>query len=667
MFPKLFSPINLGPVEIKNRIAMPAFGLLYSQDRHCNDRMVDFYEARAKGGSGLLIVGGVGIDMLGSGFILTSIESDDHIPGWRKLADACHKHGTKLFLQLFHAGRYTHSFSIGGKQAVAPSVVPSRYTRNEEPRALEISEIHEIQEMYAAAAARAKEAGCDGVEIISSAGYLISQFLSPLTNLREDEYGGSFENRTRFGVEVIKKVKERVGDDFAVTARVAGNDFVPGSNTNKESIEVCKVYEAAGVHGFNVTGGWHETKVPQLPMMVPRGAFTYLALGIRKAVNVPVLSSNRIVTPEHAESVLRDGMADMLCIGRSQIADPEWSNKAQKGQSKLIRPCVGCMQGCMDQLFTGKSVSCLCNPQAGMEAERQVVKAEQSKKVAVIGAGPGGLETAIIACERGHDVTLYEAQDHIGGQLPLVAAPPERDEFGSLQTYYEAMLEELDIDLKLGTKADVDTIKQLGPDVVILASGAEALIPKLPGADLPHVVSAWDVLLDKAYLGPKVVVIGGGAVGVETAILVGSKGTINGETLKFLFKHDAETVDALREYISRGSFEVAILEMLPKIGKDLGQTSRWVMLKELDILGVTTLTGATVKEIREGEVIFSRGDEEQSLPADSVVLALGARPVDELSEKLEQAGLNVIKIGDCVSPRKVMDAIHEGFLEAAKI
>jgi len=661
---KLFTPIEINGVEVKNRIVMPGFGLKYcGLDRKPNDRLVAFYEARAKGGCGLIVVGGVGIDLVGSGLMLPSIESDDYIDGWSKMAEAVHRHGAKLFLQLFHAGRYQHSMLARGQQAVAPSAVSSRYTR-ETPRELEEEEIGEIQQKYAAAAVRAKEAGADGVELIASAGYLVCQFLSPITNLRTDRYGGSFENRCRFGVEVIEAVREASGPDFPITVRMSGSDFMPGGNTNRDIVEICKVFEAAGVDAFNVTGGWHETKVPQLPSMVPRGAFVYLASEIRRAVTVPVFASNRIVDPLQADGILADGQADMVCIGRAQIADPKWAMKAETGDMDAIRPCVGCLQGCLDRLFSVRDVQCLANPVAGFETEREIVPAETARTVVVVGAGPAGLEAAVTASMRGHRVLLLERQSHIGGQLHLSAAPPGREEFLRLIDYYWDRVDALGIEHMLGADVTAEAIREYGADIVVLATGAGQAIPNIPGTDCSNVVTAWDVLMDSVLIGDRVVVLGGGAVGIETAIAIAERGTLDGETVKFLLKHGAEDAETLTRLATTGTKKVTILEMLSKLGKEIGHTNKWVFLKELSLLGVETIVEARATAIAEAGVIYEKDGATRTLEADTVVLALGAIPETSLVPELEAAGIKYVTIGDARKPRNIMEAIHEGFLAA---
>lgn len=663
----LFTPLRINSVEIPNRVVMPAFGLKYtSVNRKPNDRLIDFYEARARGGCGLIIVGGVGIDLVGGGLMLPGIDSDEFIEPWERMSNALHKHGAKFFIQLFHAGRYMHRMMARGAEAVAPSAVASSYNK-ETPRALERDEIVEIQEKFAAAAVRARKAGADGVEIIASAGYLICQFLSPVTNLRDDEYGGSFENRCRFGAEVIEKVRAAVGPDYPVTMRISGSDFVPGSNTNADMVKICQRFEAAGADAFNVTGGWHETRIPQLPTVVPRGAFSYLASEIRKAVQVPVFASNRIVEPHQAEELLQDSICDMVCVGRAQIADPEWTNKARTNRVEEIRPCVACLQGCLERLFRVQDVQCLCNPQAGFEAARGIERTSSPKRILIVGAGPAGLEAALTAHARGHEVRLFDAAPTIGGQLPLAAAPPGREDFRSLLAFYENEVLRVGLPVALGHPVTATTVKQVAPDVVILATGSKQTRPPIEGIDLPHVVMAWDALLKRAPVGQKVVVIGGGAVGIETAIALAEAGTLSADALKFLLKHEAEDMETLRRLTLQGSRQVTIVEMLPRIGRGLGPANKWVFLKELDLLGVHVQAGAEVTQITPNRIEWAGKEGRGSIEADTVVVALGSVSDNPLEEELSETGIELHKIGDARKPRTIFEAVHEGFLVAREL
>ncbi len=666
MFPLLFEPIRLGKFEAKNRILMPCLGTLFSMDQKLNERHVRFYERRAEGGAGIIVAGPVGVDFIGAGAIALSLMDDAYIPAFRELADRVHAPGSKIMLQLFHGGRYTFSFMIEGQQAIAPSVVRSRYT-GEEPREMTLEDIERVQEAFAQAARRAREAGIDGVEIIGSAGYLISQFLSPVTNQRTDAYGGSFENRARFGVETIKKVRAAVGDDYTVTIRVAGNDFIRGGNTNEESARYCQLFEKAGVDGINVTGGWHEAFVSQLTMEVPRGGYAYLAGGIRNAVNVPVIASNRITDPGTAERILAEGMADMVALGRVLIADPDWPLKSKEGRPEEIRPCVGCMQGCMDRIFTGQPLCCLVNAEAGLEEEREIKPAEHPKKVMVVGSGPGGLEVARVAAKAGHEVDLFEKAPQIGGQLAVAGAPPGRGEFLGLVDYYEALLPKLGVKIHMGVELDVEGIKERNPEALIVAEGAEPIMPNIPGADQPFVISSWEFLKASPPLGKKVAVIGGGAVGMETAMQVARIGTINPNILEFLMFHRAETDERLHDLVRKGTKEVTIFEMLPKAGQDVGKSSRWIWLHDLREREVRILTKAKVEAIEPDGIVYTVEGKTRREPFDSVIMAVGSKPRTALSEGLKQAGIPFRAIGDCNSPRMIIDAVHEGYLAAVDL
>jgi 2,4-dienoyl-CoA reductase (NADPH2) len=666
MYRHLFSPIKINKLEIKNRIAYPALGLLYSYDSKLNDRYYNYFRERAEGGTGIVTVGPVGIDFIGSGILALSLANDEAIPSFQKLTSIIRKPGARAWVQLFHAGAYSHPFLIDGKQPIAPSPLFSNYSKTT-PREMTKEDIAEVQESYVKAARRAIEAGFDGIEILGSGGYLITQFLSPLKNNRTDEYGGSFENRIRFPREVIELVRKEVGSDYPLTIRMAGNDFVAGSNTDTETPEFAKVYEKAGVDAINVTGGWHETKVPQLPMELPRSGYSYLALNIKKAVSVPIMASNRIADPESAERIIREGYADMVNLGRVLIADPEWPKKAFAGKAEEIRPCVACSQGCTDEVFSGRPVFCVGNPQAGFEAERKIEKTKSPRKVMVIGAGVAGLEAAITAKKIGHNVQLYEKDDDIGGQIWLAGAPPHKHEILEFIRYYRAMIKSQEIPLFLNTKVDKDLIAKKSPDHIIIAEGAEPAVPPVEGTDDPAVISAWKVLRESPSLAKNVAIIGGGAVGLETALFVASKGTLSPEILHFLFAYNAETPERLRELMFSGTHTVTVFEMLDKIGKDVGKSTKWIVFDNLKRFRIKIITGARVLSVAGGKVIFEKDGDKKEMQFGNVILASGSRSVKKLSSEMSTLGIPFTAVGDCITPGRINDAIHGGFLAALKI
>jgi len=391
------------------------------------------------------------------------------------------------------------------------------------------------------------------------------------------------------------------------------------------------------------------------------------AAGNVDEVSVPVMASNRIPRPELAERMIRDGSCDMVNLGRVLIADPYWPEKARGGRQDEIRPCVACNQGCTDTIFSAKPVFCIVNPRAGFEAERNVEKAERPGKVMVIGAGPGGLEAAVTAVRAGHSVELYEKGGEIGGQLWIAGAPPHKEELWEIIHYYKTMLAKLDITVHLNTEVTVGFIKKKKPDHVIVAEGAAPLMPPIVGLDDPCVVSSWKVLGENPMLGKRIAVIGGGAVGLETALFLAAKGTLSPEMVHFLMAHEAENPDRIRELMFRGSKQVTVFEMLPKIGKDIGKSTRWVVKTALNRHGVEALTGSRVVSIKNGTVVYEREGREHRREFDNVVLASGSRPVKKLSEALAKEGISFTAVGDCVRPAKINDAIHEGFLAALAI
>ena len=659
-FPYLFSPIKINNMTLKNRIVMTAMHLAYTPEGEVTDRLVDFYAMRARGGVGLVIVGGCPVDEYGGMSSMVSIHDDRYIPGLERLTHAVKSGGAKIAAQLYQAGRYTHSSMIGGRKPFSSSAVRSRLT-GETPRALELEEIPEVQDSFAEAALRAKRSGFDAVEILGSAGYLISQFLSPVTNRREDQYGGPMKNRMRFGLEIIRKVRKAVGTEYPILMRLAGNEFMEGGNTNEEARLFAVEAEKAGVDLFDVTGGWHETRVPQLTMCVPRQGYVYLAQGIKSAVSVPVLASNRINDPGAGEEILRNGSADMVTMARGLLADPDLPNKAREGKSRLIYHCVACNQGCFDSIFQGRPAACLVNPVAGREAEFEFQPAPEPKKIVVIGGGPGGMKAACTASDRGHEVILIEKEDRLGGQLMLNRLIPGREELETVAVDLINNLKVRNVEIFLGKEADARLIGEISPDAVVIATGARPAVPDIPGIDGENVVQAWDLLNGRAGTGKRVVIVGGNAVGLETALYLANLGTLSPEILHFLMANRAESMETLTGLLNRGVKEVTVVEMAKKAGDDIGLTTRWTVMGELSRLGVRVITETRAVGITpEGLEVERRGSIDL-LAADSIVIAAGSRPENALADKLKGLALEVLVVGDAKTPRNALAAIREGF------
>ncbi len=661
-FTSLFSPVRINSLEIKNRIVFPAMHLNYTPDGHVTDQMTAFYESRARGGAGLIIVGGCTVDKVGGGHFMIRLDTDDFVPGMAGLTKALHAHGTKVFAQLYHAGRYVPSWMIEGETPVSASAVPSRLT-NETPRALTVDEIRQIQQAYADAALRAKRAGMDGIEVLASAGYLICQFLSPLTNQRTDEYGGSPGNRMRFGIEVYQKVRQAVGNDCAVIMRLSGSDFVRGSNTINETVEFAKALDQAGIDGFNVTGGWHETHVPQLTFSVPEGAFSYLAMKVRQAVHVPVIASNRINDPTIAERLINDGWADMVVMGRALIADPRFPAKAMKGELHEINYCIACNQGCFDNIFNGLPATCLINPIVGREHEIRVAKTRKPKRIAVIGAGPAGLEAAVTLAQRGHTVSLYEKEKWIGGQFNLASAVPDKEGFYDLLLHYAHQLEHHGVKLHLGKSINSAALSKLRADEIIVATGASPIIPGIQGLeegmDEGYVRPAWEVLSDDFNGSSQpIVIIGGGAVGCDVALYLSQGGTMDEKTARFLLEYDAEDPLLVQQLLKQSTRKVTILEMLDKTGKDIGKSTRWPIMLQLKRRGVKMYTNTKVTRIEEGVVYAENNGQEQRFDAGMIVLAAGVASYNPFSKAKDR---RIHVIGDALAPAKALDAIRQGF------
>ncbi|MGC8494264.1 MAG: FAD-dependent oxidoreductase [Syntrophobacteraceae bacterium] len=659
---RLFESVSIGSMTLANRVVMPAMDLNYAHKGEVTDQLVNFYAERARGGAGLIIVGGAAIDAQASGMdCFLSIEDDRFLPGLSRLTDTIHREGSRVAVQLYMAGAYSIC-GMRGLPIPSPSETVSLFTR-QKTTPMTLEDIERIQNDFVAAAIRAKKSGFDAVEVLASAGYLICQFLSPKTNKREDEYGGSLENRMRFGLETIRRVREAIGPEMALIVRVAGNDFVPGSHTNKESRVFAKAAREAGADCINVTGGWHESKVPQITYDLPQAGYAYLARGIKEVVDVPVIGCNRINDPYVAEEILAEGIADLVGVARGFIADPEFVRKAREGRAGEIRRCVACNQRCFDNVFRNMPVGCAVNPRAGREEQTKILPAKEPKKILVAGAGPAGCELALTAAMRGHKVILCEKRDQIGGQVRWGGPATGKRDFRYIFDYYAVMLPKHGVELRTGVEVDADLVQREKPDVVVVATGAAPFKPPIDAVEAPNVHQAWDILQGEVAAGPEVVVVGGGAVGLETAVSLAAKGTISPEQLYFLALHGAESPEVLRELMVKGTRKVTVIEMVARMAGDMGPSTRWVLLKEAAMRGVTLITGAKLKDIGPGSIVYTDADgADTTIPADSVVLAMGSRPVNSLAKSLEAATIaNVRTIGDANAIGRIGDAVDAGF------
>ncbi|MDQ7783709.1 MAG: FAD-dependent oxidoreductase [Desulfomonilaceae bacterium] len=667
MISRLFEPIDIGPVSLDNRVVMTAMHLNYTPTGDVTDRFIDFYRARARGGAGFIIIGGADINDQASGMdFMLSIKDDRNIPGLTRFVQAIHAEGAKCAVQLYMAGAYSFC-GMKGLPVMAPSEYTSSFSRAR-TTAMTLEDIERVQQDFTSATRRAKQAGFDAVEVLASAGYLVCQFLSPQTNRREDEYGGTLENRMRFGLETIRRVRAEAGPEMAVVVRVAGNDFVPNSHTNKESRRFAAAAAEAGADCINVTGGWHESRVPQITMDLPQAGYVYLAGGIKESVDVPVVGCNRINDPFIAEEVLKEGVADLVGVARGLIADPEFVKKAREGRTDELRRCVACNQRCFDHVFQLRPVGCVVNPRAGREAETEYQPAGTPKKILVAGGGPAGCELATVAAERGHKVVLCDKEACIGGQIPWSAAATHKPDFRYITEYYAAMLRKTGVDVRLGVEVTPELVDREKPDVVVVATGAAPFKPPIQEVDAANVYQAWDVLKGNAQTGKDVVVVGGGSVGLETAIFLATKGTISPEQLYFLTLHDAESPDVLRNLMVNGVKKVTVIEMARKMAQDVGPSTRWVLLKELKLRGIQLITEATMKEISEHQVVYTdAAGNDHTLTADSVVLAMGARPENSLAKALENSGVDVRVIGDAAKCGRIGHAVEAGFTLACEL
>ena len=665
---KLFESTKIGSIEIKNRLAMSAMDLGFTTEGSINKRFIDFYVERARGGVGLIVVGGCYPEMTGKVWkSIIGLDKDEYIPGLKKLTDTIHKYDTKIAAQILHGGRSASSF-FSKTHPVSPSSL-SHINIKQRPHALTIPEIKKVIDGYVAATVRVKKGGFDAVEIHGGMGYLINQFLSRATNKRKDKYGGSLKNRIRFAKEIVVAIKEKVGKRYPVIFRLSGEDFVEDGLKIDESVEIAKELEKAGVDAFNVSPGWHESRTPIMLMSIPRMSYIFLSEKIKDNVNVPVIGSVRINDLALAEDVIDNNQSDIVSIGRPLIADPELPKKYKRKQFEDIRRCIACNQGCFDSLLGFKSISCLYNVRAGRESELKIKKAKKKKKVMIIGGGPGGMEAARVAALRGHDVHLFEKTDVLGGQLRYAYIPPGREEIVNVISFLENQIKKLNVNIELSKKVDTVTINKLKPDVVIAATGGVPLIPKITGIKEKNVVVAEDVFDNRVKVGKDVVIIGGGTIGCEIALHTAKMGAMDPEVACFLLKNKVIDGDKAVELTSKGKRNITILEMKNKIGGRFGISTRWVIMKQIVDAGINSITGIKVKNMSTKSikkkdkvcVTYEDGKKDIKIFADTVIIAAGYKSNQDPTKKLNGKIDELYRIGDCVEVRTALEAIHEGF------
>ncbi|MFD8668030.1 FAD-dependent oxidoreductase [Streptomyces microflavus] len=669
LYPTLLSPLDLGFTTLPNRVLMGSMHIGLEEAERGFERMAAFYAERARGGVGLIVTGGIApseraCSFPGGAKMTTGAEAERH----REITSAVHAAGGRIAMQILHFGRYAHHPDL-----VAPSALKapiSGFT----PNALTDEQVEETVEEFVRAAELARLAGYDGVEIMGSEGYLINEFIVSATNHRTDRWGGSYENRIRFPVEIVRRVRERVGSDFILIYRLSMLDLVPGGSTLEEVVTLAKEIEAAGATIINTGIGWHEARIPTIATSVPRAAFTWVTEKVRGAVSVPLVTSNRINTPEVAEEVLASGRADMVSMARPFLADPEFVAKAAAGRADAINTCIGCNQACLDHIFSLQITSCLVNPRACHETELVLSPTRTRKRVAVVGAGPAGLACSVTAAERGHAVTLFDTADEIGGQLNVARRVPGKEEFNETLRYFRTRLAELDVELRLSTRADAGTLE--GFDEIVLATGVEPRTPAIPGTDHPNVVSYLDVLRDGAPVGDRVVIVGAGGIGFDVAEFLtdgGDAASLDAET--FFRQWGVDT-----SYAERGGLRAPERPRTPrtvhlvqrkttKVGAGLGKTTGWIHRTELRHRGVEMIAGASYDLIDDEGLHLTVDGERRVLPVDTVVLCAGQEPRRELYEELRAAGGPVHLIGgaDVAAELDAKRAIRQGTELAAAL
>ncbi|MEU2955596.1 FAD-dependent oxidoreductase [Streptomyces xanthochromogenes] len=670
-YPHLLSPLDLGFTSLPNRVLMGSMHVGLEEAENGFERMAAFYAERARGGVGLMVTGGIapndaGRPYPGGARLTTEAEAAQH----RVVTEAVHREGGRIAMQILHFGRYAYHEDLVAPSALQAPISPFV------PNALSDEEVEGTVEDFVRAAHLAKSAGYDGVEIMGSEGYLINEFIAGATNHRTDRWGGSYENRMRFPVEIVRRTRQRLGPDFIIIYRLSMLDLVPGGSTFDEVTTLAQAIEAAGATIINTGIGWHEARIPTIATSVPRGAYTWVTKKLMGSVSIPLITSNRINTPEVAEQLLAEGRADMVSMARPFLADPEFVAKASAGRPETINTCIGCNQACLDHTFSGRITSCLVNPRACHETELVLSPTRLSKRLAVVGAGPAGLAFAVSAAGRGHAVTLFDAADRIGGQLNIAKRVPGKEEFDETLRYYRTQLELLGVQVELNTRASAADLIAGGWDEIVIATGVTPRIPEIPGSDHPSVVTYLDVLRDGAPVGERVAVVGAGGIGFDVAEFLtdgGDAASLDAET--YFRQWGVDTT-----YGERGGLRTAERPKPPrqvhllqrkssKVGAGLGKTTGWIHRTELKHRGVTMVAGVRYDRIDDAGLHITVDGTSTVLPVDTIVLCTGQEPRRGLYEELSAAGATVHLIGgaDVAAELDAKRAIDQGTRLAATL
>jgi 2,4-dienoyl-CoA reductase (NADPH2) len=669
-YPNLLAPLDLGFTTLRNRTLMGSMHTGLEEEKNGFERMAAFYGERARGGVGLIVTGGFAPNLAGRVYHFGSqLSFSWQVGKHRLITDAVHAEGGKIALQILHTGRYGyHPLNVAPSKLRAPI---NRFT----PRALTCWGIRKTIGDYARCAQLAQKAGYDGVEIMGSEGYLINQFIAPQTNKRTDEWGGSFENRIRFAVETVRATRAKVGPNFIIIFRLSMLDLVEGGSTWDEVVELAKAIEAAGATIINTGIGWHEARIPTIATMVPRAAFAWVTKRLKGAVRIPLVTTNRINTPEVAEEVLASGCADMVSMARPFLADADFVVKAAAGRGDEINTCIACNQACLDHIFAGKLTSCLVNPRACHETELVIGKTQSPKKLAVVGAGPAGMACATTAAERGHQVTLFDAAPRIGGQFNIASQIPGKEDFNETIRYFGRRIQTTGVDLRLSQRVDAEMLKAGGFDHVVLATGIVPRQPPIPGIESDTVASYLDIIEGRKVAGKTVAIVGAGGIGFDVGEFLTHAHDDRTEAERF---NDEWGIDPA--YSARGGLKTPVDETPPrqvyllqrkssKVGDGLAKTTGWIRRTLLKKRGVQMIGGVSYERIDEGGLHISVNGVAKTLAADTVVICAGQEPRRELQAPLEAAGIKFTLIGgaDVAAELDAKRAIDQGTRLAASL